>query len=81
MKKLQSEVKAAAEKQQTNAQHRESEGERWQVSGAETDRERHLAEKGQSDPTTERKQPNSRRAHLKIHSYNMHQVIQLSLDT
>lgn len=61
MKKLQSEVKAAAEKQQTNAHHRESEGERWQASGAEADSERHLAVKGQSDPTTERKQPNSRR--------------------
>lgn len=45
MKKLQSEVKAAAEKQQTNAHRRESEGERWCASGAETDSERHLAER------------------------------------
>lgn len=29
MKRLQSEVKAASEKQQTNAHHRENGGERW----------------------------------------------------
>lgn len=44
MKRLQSEVKAAAEKQQTDAHHREREGERWWRRGAETDSERHLAE-------------------------------------
>lgn len=43
MKRLQSEVKAASEKQQTNAHHRESGGERWRRR-VETDSERHLAE-------------------------------------
>lgn len=42
MKRLQSEVKAASEKQQTYAHHRESEGERWRRR-VETESERHLA--------------------------------------
>lgn len=44
MKRLLSEVKAASEKQQTNAHHRENEGERWKRRRVETDSERHLAE-------------------------------------
>lgn len=54
MKNLQSEVKAASEKQQTNAHHRESEGERWKRR-VETDRKRHLAEDNMISPQKENK--------------------------
>lgn len=54
MKRLQSEVKAASEKQQTNAHHREDEGERWWWRRRmETDRERHLAKDNLISPQKE----------------------------
>lgn len=53
MKRLQSEVKAASEKQQTNAHHRENEGERWRRRRAETDSERHLAKDNLISPQKE----------------------------
>lgn len=56
MKRLQSEVKAASEKQQTNAHHGESEGERWwrrRRRRAETDSKRHLAEDNLISPQKE----------------------------
>lgn len=49
MKRLQSEVKAASEKQQTYAHHRESEGERWRRR-VETDSEGYLAKDNLSSP-------------------------------
>lgn len=54
MKRLQSEVKAASEKQQTNAHHRENEGERWwRRRRVETDSERHLAKDNLISPQKE----------------------------
>lgn len=54
MKRLQSEVKAASEKQQTNAHHRENEGERWWWRRRmETDSERHLAKEDLISPQKE----------------------------
>lgn len=53
MKRLQSEVKAASEKQQTYAHHRESEGERWRRR-VETDSERHLAKDNLISPQKEK---------------------------
>lgn len=53
MKRLQSEVKAASEKQQTYRHHRENEGERWWWRRVETDSERHLAEDNLISPQRE----------------------------
>lgn len=65
MKRLQSEVKAASEKQQTDAHHRENEGERWRR--RETDSERHLAEDNLISTQKENTATHTRPAHLKLH--------------
>lgn len=76
MKRLQSEVKAASEKQQTYAHHRESEGERWRRR-VETESERHLAKDNLISP---QKNPHphlySKRVHLKLHCQNLKGVTQ-----
>lgn len=56
MKRLQSEVKAASEKQQTYAHHRESEGERWRRR-VETESERHLAKDNLISPQKKKQNP------------------------
>lgn len=71
MKRLQSEVKAASEKQQTNAHHRENEGERWRRRRVETDSERHLAEDNLI--STQRKHSYTP-GHLKLHHHHHHKL-------
>ena len=77
MKRLQSEVKAASEKQQTNAHHRENEGERWRR--RETDRERHLAEDNLISAQRENTATHTRPAHLELH-YRQSLLIQAFSD-
>lgn len=78
MKRLQSEVKAASEKQQTYAHHRESEGERWRRR-VETESERHLAKDNLISPQKNPPKPphlHSKRVHLKLHCQNLKEVTQ-----